>query len=80
MHSDTKAVFKVGDPIQPKLGLARLGKVTRIFPGDQIWIQVQLIGASSTAIFWPEDLHVCKCVARIPEGVSQCQKTIIKEL
>ena len=74
MHAGVKLVFNVGDPVQSKLGLPRLGKVLKISPSSNAWVQVQLIGEPATAIFWPEELYLCKCVARIPKGVSQCQK------
>ena len=73
--------FFPGDPVQATGNPNMLGKVLRVTEGWCDWtgrpMQPHLVyvqwGRAEIA-YYPEELHVCKCAARIPEGVSQCQK------
>lgn len=75
--------FVVGDPVQAINTPELLGKVVRVTEGRNDWcgapiqvalVFVKLIGRAIEATYYPEELRVCKCAARIPKGVSQWQK------
>ena len=71
--------FTIGDPVQTVQRPIQLGKVTRAFshatiPEWETLVYVMLIGCMYEKAYCPDELHICKCAARIPEGVSQCQK------
>ncbi len=75
--------FVVGDPVQAIHSPELLGKVVRITNAKYDWcgapiqvalVFVKLIGRRVEATYYPEELCVCKCAARIPKGVSQWQK------
>lgn len=74
--------FVVGDPIQAILNSNVLGIVTRIIEGQYDWVgstqmslvYVRLIGCKVEAVYCPNELRICKCVTRIPKGVSRLEK------
>lgn len=75
--------FVVGDPVQATHAPHLLGKVTRVTEEACDWagapmqlalVYVKLIGRTPAIAYHPEELRVCKCAARIPEGVSECQE------
>lgn len=79
VHDNDQGGFSIGDPVQLTWNPSRLGRVIAftapvtptvdtavcmpyvVFPGNRI---SQPFDASS--------LRVCKCVTRIPKGVSKC--------
>ncbi|MHC4188413.1 MAG: hypothetical protein ACYSUB_01890 [Planctomycetota bacterium] len=71
--------FIVGDPVQASRLPNLLGKVVKVtekqWPsnGTVALVFVKLIGRGTEVIFYPHELRVCKCAARIPKGVSQYQ-------
>lgn len=75
--------FVVGDPVQTTHDPYLLGKVTRVTEEACDWggtpmqlalVFVTLAASGSAIAYYPEELRVCKCAARIPKGVSQCQE------
>jgi hypothetical protein len=75
--------FVVGDPVQATHAPHLLGKVVRVTEAACDWagtpmqlalVFVKLIVGDAVIAYYPEELRVCKCVARIPKGVSKCQE------
>ena len=75
--------FVAGDPVQAINTPELLGRVVRVTEARHDWcgapiqvalVFVKLIGRITEATYYPEELRICKCAARIPKGVSQWQK------
>jgi len=82
-RTSVKNPFVVGDPVQATHTPYRLGKVTRVTEEVSDWagsplqlalVFVKLATCNAVVTYYPEELRVCKCAARIPKGVSQCQE------
>ena len=78
--------FVVGDPVRATHTPYLPGKVTRVTEEVCDWagapmqlalVFVKLALCNSIIAYYPEELRVCKCAARIPKGVSQCQEQTI---
>ncbi len=71
--------FIVGDPVQSLQNEDIIGRVCRVTNWDagRLMVYVELIGRRAEVAYYPSELQLCKCVTRIPEGVSKCQKQTV---
>jgi hypothetical protein len=70
--------FIIGDPVQSLQNKNIIGRVCSVTSRNErrLMVYVELIGRRAEVAYYPSELQLCKCVTRIPEGVSKCLKKI----
>lgn len=68
--------FIIGDPVQSLQNKNIIGRVCRVenWEDARLMVYVELIGRKAKVAYYPSELQLCKCITRIPEGVSKCQR------
>jgi hypothetical protein len=78
VHDNDRGGFNIGDPVQLIGNPRRLGRVTAFTApitsasGTESMPYVVFPGSCLAQPFEPIAMRVCKCVTRIPKGVSKC--------